>query len=180
MRKHANSAPGEQLPPGSAALSSQDTPNSSDQVNDASQEPELMMMQADAMAPLDVLANIYQQQAYIVEALNQNVNNIANLLEPLTNTVNMLNQWLMEHQQHEELEDRAFKLQQLIAKQQSVGYNNTRPSNPSSPIQQPAQQTMPQTEYTPQQPQQIAPNSGPAGSFANYDERGITPPRGYS
>lgn len=164
--------------PQGVALEQQDQVNQGDQVNTEQQNatPDGMMQQAEALAPLEVLGNIYQEQAYIVGVLNQNANNIVELLPTLTNSVNMLNQWLMEHAQHEELEDKAFRLQQLVAKQQGVGYTSPQPQAQPQPAQ--TQQAPPQTQVQ-TQPMQSAPNSGPPNTSGMADAQGTSQPRGY-
>jgi hypothetical protein len=185
-----------QMQPGMAAQTTQQVDTQqvnaqqNTQVNDGATDPQQQAMNdmqtAEALAPLEVLGNIYQEQAWISQVLSENANNIATVLPRLVNTVNMLGQWLVEHKQHEELEDRAFQMQQLVAKQQSVGYNpaqqmpqqqTPQPQNPNNAGQYAPQ---PNQGYTPQYPEPTnVSNTGVTGTFANYDQRGITPPKGY-
>jgi hypothetical protein len=56
----------------------------------------------------------------IVSELNSNAYKIADLLEPLTQVTNNLQQWYIQTQTNQEEEQGALKLQQLVNKQQQM------------------------------------------------------------
>jgi hypothetical protein len=77
-----------------------------------------MMAQMQPQTP--VIEDLLNALSSIVDELNNNAYKIADLLEPLTQITNNLQQWYAMNQANQEEEQGALKLQQLVNKQQQM------------------------------------------------------------
>lgn len=77
-----------------------------------------MMQQVQPQVP--VAEELLNALMSIVAELNSNAYKIADLLEPLTQVTNNLQQWYIQTQTNQEEEQGALKLQQLVNKQQQM------------------------------------------------------------